>query len=222
MMRRNGPRIMLAFSRGKDAIGAWLALRADGFEVIPIHYETIPGMQFIADSLRYYEDFFGTEIISVPHPSFFKCIDSGLFQPPSRLLELNALDLHREIDYRDIYDDVYRLRGCGEWYCTGVRASDSMIRRMSLATHGSIIESEKKAHVIWDWTAEQLRAEIRKVGVKLPIDYKLFGRSFDGVGIEYMHALREWFPADYALALRYFPLIEMELFRDEVMRHERH
>lgn len=218
LRRRNGDTVMLAFSRGKDAIGAWLALRDDGFDVIPVHYETIPGLSFVAESLAYYERFFGTQIISLPHPAFFQCVDSLTFCPPHLVEIWEDMDLHRQITYRDIYDDVAALKGCGPWYATGVRASDSLTRRMSLRTHGALIESEHKAHVIWDWSAQRLRDEIKRAGVKLPVDYKMFGRSFDGFGIEYLSPLKKRFPDDYARVMELFPLAELEVFRDEQMR----
>lgn len=219
LRRLNGDRpVMLAFSRGKDAIGAWLALRDDGFGVVPVHYETIPGLSFVRESVAYFERFFGARILNVPHPSFYAAIDDCLYQPPGRASWLASLSLHRKITYRDIYDDVSASLGCGDWYCTGVRASDSLTRRMSLKVHGPLTHRERKAHVIWDWTAEQLRSEIRRAGVKLPIDYQLFGRSFDGIGIEYLHAIRERFPDDYRRILEFFPLLEVEVFRDQQMR----
>lgn len=214
-----GERVMVAFSRGKDAIGAWLALRDDGFEVVPVHFESVPGLEFVQESLAYYERWFGVRIESVPHPSFFGAIDDCLYQPPRRAEQLAELPVHRRVTYDDVYDAVAAARGCSRWYGTGVRESDSLTRRMALKTHGSINTREKKAHVIWDWTADVLFGRIQREGVQLPVDYRLFGRSFDGIGIEYLHAIRQHFPRDYARMLEFFPLLDVELFRDEKMRH---
>ena len=214
----NGERIMLAFSRGKDAIAAWIALRDEGFDVIPVHYSAVPRLEFVAESLAYYELVFSTPIVDIPHPSFYASISSGVFQPPSSFRALESLSLHREIEYRDIYDDVAAAHGCGPWYATGVRASDSNVRRLSLSVTGSLVGSQRKAHVIWDWRAEDVRNALRRTGVKLPVDYVMFGRSFDGLGIEYLHAIKARFPRDYQRIIGYFPLLEAEVFRDERMR----
>jgi hypothetical protein len=213
-----GTRVLLAFSRGKDAIGAWLALLDDGFDVIPVHFETVPGLSFVQESLAYYERFFGARIHSVPHPSFWSAIDNGLYQTPRRAGQLAELSLHRKITYSDVYADVARAANCSEWHGTGVRISDSLTRRMALKTHGSITSSAKKAHIIWDWSSDTLRQRILSAGVKLPVDYEMFGRSFDGIGVEYLSAIKQRFPDDYRRVLEFFPLAEAEIFRDEHMR----
>jgi hypothetical protein len=51
---RYGDKTLLAFSRGKDSIAVALALR-DDIEVIPFHYDDLPGLEFVEESLAYYE-----------------------------------------------------------------------------------------------------------------------------------------------------------------------
>lgn len=55
---------------GKDSLAAWLAMREAGITVVPYHLCLAPGMRFVDDLLHFYEDFFGIEIINLPHPSF--------------------------------------------------------------------------------------------------------------------------------------------------------
>ena len=47
-----GRPVLLAFSRGKDSIAAWLALRAAGVDVIPYHMYLVPDLAFVAALLR--------------------------------------------------------------------------------------------------------------------------------------------------------------------------
>ena len=49
-----GDKTILAFSRGKDSIAAALALRGK-IDVIPVHYDNPPYLDFITESLKYYE-----------------------------------------------------------------------------------------------------------------------------------------------------------------------
>jgi len=65
--------VVPAFSCGKDSVAAWLALRAAGFtRIIPMYRYLIPDLGFIERSLAYYENFFGTPIYRVAHPSLFR------------------------------------------------------------------------------------------------------------------------------------------------------
>ena len=45
----------------------------------------------------------------------------------------------------------------------------------------------------------------------------MFGRSFDGIGYQYAKPLKERFPDDYRTLLKWFPLVELDLFRFEKM-----
>jgi hypothetical protein len=63
---------LLSFSGGKDSIGAWLQLRRYFPEITPVFMYLIPGLSFVEESLSYFEDYFGTRIIRMPHPSLYR------------------------------------------------------------------------------------------------------------------------------------------------------
>ncbi len=71
-LAQEGNPVLLAFSRGKDSIAAWLALREHGVEVVPYHLYSIPGLTFVDESLKVFEDFFDTKIIDLPHPALYR------------------------------------------------------------------------------------------------------------------------------------------------------
>jgi hypothetical protein len=58
-------------------------------------------------------------------------------------------------------------------------------------------------------------ASIERYGVKLPIDYELFGRSFDGIDYRFAKPLRERLPEDYERIKFWFPLIDVEILSHE-------
>lgn len=90
-----GNPVLLGFSRGKDSLAAWLALREAGVRVVPYHLYLVPGLTFVADSLAFYEDFFDTKIINLLHPSLYRWLNSFLFQPPERCGIIEAAQLSR-------------------------------------------------------------------------------------------------------------------------------
>ena len=75
---------LLAFSTGKDAVAAWLAIREHFDAVHPYYLYIVPGLEFVDESLDYYERFFGVRIARLPHPSLHRMLNNFVFQPPER------------------------------------------------------------------------------------------------------------------------------------------
>lgn len=211
-----GPRTLLSFSCGKDAIASWVAIRDHFDEVVPYHLYLVPGLEFVEEALAYYEGVFGCRIIRLPHPTLYRWLNGGLFQTPGRakVIEAARLDNHSYID-------------CHDWACkeaglpltvlsaTGVRAADSPMRRMAMVRHGAINRRKKLFYPIWDWRKDRLVDAIERSGIRLPVDYEMFGRSFDGLDLRFLAPLKRHRPADYRRVLEWFPLAEMEIYRHE-------
>src|ERR1700756_266835 len=80
----SGDTAILGFSTGKDALAAYLALRPV-FERVMLYYlYLVPGLEFVEDSLRYFEQALGTTILRLPHPSLYRMLRNLVFQPPER------------------------------------------------------------------------------------------------------------------------------------------
>lgn len=213
-LAERSPTVLLAFSRGKDSIVAWLAMRDSGLfkRIIPYHMFLVPGLQFERESLDYFEQFFGTKIHEVPHPSLYRLLRNCVFQPPERLAILEAAGLPN-IDYLDVIDELCADLGLGNeiMIADGVRCCDSPMRRLALAKYGPI--RRRKCSVAWNWNKARVMQTISAAGCKLPVDYAMFGRSFDGIDYRFLAPLRERFPEDYEKIRELFPLCELEFFR---------
>lgn len=207
---------ILAFSTGKDSIAAWLQVRKYFKTIIPYYCYTVPGLSFVEDSLKYYEEFFGTHIYRFEHRSLYRMLNALVFQPPEHYAKLKNMELPG-----DEYDDAMigeLIRQCGKlpggaYVATGVRMADSPMRRIGLKTHGAINHNQKRFYPVYDWKKADLLAATDEAGVKLPIDYKLFGRTFDGLDYRFLKPIKENFPDDYAKIIEWFPLAELELYR---------
>ena len=207
--------VMLAFSCGKDSVAAWLALREAEIEVIPFYCQTIPGMSFIDRALEYYEGFFGKHIIRVQHPRLYRMLNNFVFQPPERCWTIEACRLP-EFTYEEIVGWMREdFAKPNTWLATGVRCADSILRRMHFKRHGSIVESTNTIYPVWDLTREAMRELLGRHKVRLPADYDLFGKSFDGLDFRFVNQIQKHYPADYAKIQEWFPLIDLELKRYE-------
>lgn len=214
-VKSNG-QILLSFSCGKDSVAAWLELRKHFSSIVPIYLYLVPELEFVNRSLDYYEKFFDTKIIRLPHPSLYRWLTKYTFQAPENLKALETLSLPTFS-----YDDVFRVAKedigipLGSYTAIGVRQNDSLNRRASISRYGAFNETRKTFFPIYDWNKAKLVDELRKANVKLPIDYKLWGRSFDGIDLRFLKPLKEYFPDDYRKVLEFFPLADIEFAREE-------
>ncbi len=212
-----GQTVLLAFSRGKDSLAAWLALRDAGVNVVPYHLYLIPDLQWVNESLAYYEDWFGTKIINLPHPSLYRWLAHLMYQPPERcrVIEAARITVPSYADINAMLRENFSLPP-DAWVCDGVRAADSPNRRTAIASYGPVNQQIRTQKVVWDWRKQQVMDAIRAAGVQLPPDYAWFGRSFDGLDRRFLEPVRQNAPADYAQILAWFPLAGLELHRGAV------
>jgi hypothetical protein len=68
---------------------------------------------------------------------------------------------------------------------------------------------------VWDMRKADLEAMFRRENVRLPVDYKIWGRTFDGIDLRFLVPLKKHFPRDYQRVLEFFPLADAEIFRWE-------
>lgn len=210
---------ILAFSTGKDSIAAWLQMRKYFKRIVPYYCYCVPRLEFVEKSLAYYEDFFGTHIYRLPHRSLYRWLRGMVFQSPPHVTKVEALDLPGE-EYDDaMIGELVRELGRlpdGAYVGTGVRMADSPMRRVGLMTHGCINHNQKRFYPVYDWKKADLLAAFDESGVKLPPDYKLFGRTFDGIDYRFLKPIKEHYPKDYEKILEWFPLAELEIMRREM------
>jgi len=211
------PDTLLAFSCGKDSIGTWLAIREQFDRIVPFYMYTIPNLSFVEESLQYYEHFFETKIVRMPHDSLYRFLGNYIFQPPERISFIQSLNL--QSPKREHTAQVVAHESGLDWELVytaqGVRQNDSIQRRLSIEKHGAINHNMRHYYPIYDWSKDRLVTALKKSGVKLPVDYKMFGRSFDGLDLRFIYQIKKHYPLDYQKILDWFPLVEVEIYRYE-------
>jgi hypothetical protein len=207
--------ILVFFSCGKDSIALWLKLRSH-FKIIPIYMWLVPDLEFVEDSIVYYEEWFDTPIVRVPHPSFYRMLGNMVYQPPERVSTLLSVEFPN-FTYDHLSTFIGQDAGLEDiWTATGIRAADSPNRRSSINQHGPINWTRNYFYPVWDMRIAELEQLLIDEGVALPVDYELFGRSFDGIDHRFCHLIKERFPADYEIIKFWVPFVELELMRYEI------
>ena len=216
--------ILLSFSAGKDSICSWLQVKPYFKRVVPFYLYTVPHLGFVDRALAYYEEFFGTRIYRFPHPNGLKMLNNAMYGIPfAAEYWLNKSGIgNTEYTYRQL-ETV--LRACKEvpetaYTAIGVRAGDSLQRRLNIRQCGAVRHGLKTFYPIAYYEPNDLCDMLEESGVKLPPDYHMFQRSFDGMSEMYVKPIKEYYPEDYAKIERYFPLVGADIFRKEV-RHQR-
>lgn len=213
------PEVLLSFSLGKDSIAAWLQLRKYFRKVRPYYLYLIPDLEFVERELLYYEEWFQEPILRLPHPSLFRMLNNLTFQAPQQCRVIEDASLPSPT-FDHCSRQAARAFGLSTntFTANGVRCVDSLLRRASLKKWGSLNPRRRSFMPIFDWTMSQLIESFREASIRLPVDYEMFGRSFDGIDERFLRPIKDRFPDDYARILDWFPLADLELFRDELRK----
>jgi hypothetical protein len=209
----SGDSCLLSFSAGKDSIAAWLWLRRYFRQIQPFYLYLVPDLEFVEEGLRYFEAFFETTILRIPHPSIYRMLNNFTFQPPERCAVIERANLPM-LTYQQAEEIARQHFGLPDaWVAIGTRTADSPIRLANVKRYGPLNYKRRSFLPVYDWRIDRLVGQLREAGVKLPIDYRLFGRSFDGIDYRFLAPIKQHLPADYQRILEWFPLAELELFR---------
>lgn len=218
-MAIKSPVALLSFSCGKDSIASWLSMR-EKFEVHPFFMYLVPDLEFVEASLDYYERFFGQKIARYPNSNLYRMLNELVYQPPNRIKAVwrTGLPAFDRDDVAQCFRDDYKLP-TDSYVAIGNRITDNLTRRMSYKKTGAVNENRKTFWPVFDWKNDDLVSCFRHHGVRLPIDYRMFGRTFDGLGVRYLYPIKQLFPRDFEKILEWFPLADLEVWRYEHQRH---
>lgn len=215
----SGEDVLLAFSGGKDSISSWLALLDSGMppeRIHPYYVNMVPNLEFINRTMEYFEEKFQTRIARYPSPMHYQRLNYGTFQTEERMEIIEAAWLPN-FDFPDVIAAVHKDLGFEEelWKCDGVRATDSIVRRIAMRDHGPMRHGTRKVSPIWDWRITDVRNAMAYHEIEWPVDYEWFGRSFDGIDYRFLRPIKDNAPEDYERLLDWYPLLELELIRNE-------
>ncbi len=209
---------LLGFSRGKDSVASWIQLKKHFKTIIPYYLKMIPDELFFeAESLKYYEEIFETKIIRLISPSFYRMISQQILQEPQNLPIIDSYGKIKKITYQDIQSYVKQVSGLLDSILTGigVTENDSFTRRMAIRKNGPVNAKSKEFYPIYDFTKTEILKLIEDNNIKLPKDYNLWGKTFDGLDYRFTKPLKDRYPEDYEKLKLYFPLLDAEMIRYE-------
>lgn len=205
---------IVSFSTGKDSLASAIQMARyfDRLEYVFLYM--VPGLQFQEQMLARYEDLIGKRIVRMPNPSIYKQLEANMYQPPHHLDVIYDMNL-----YQASYDEIFEAAKLDlglpldTWVGVGNRMADSIMRRTSIVRYGAANSKRLQFFPVFDWSTRQVIDSINDAGWKLPVDYRIWGRSFDGFDYRFLKPLKDHFPEDYQRVREFFPLVDLELLR---------
>lgn len=202
--------VILSFSGGKDSLAAWLRIREHFDTIVPVYHYLVPGLRFVDEYLWYVEDMLDTHIVQLPHPVLTGWLWGAAYQPPLEMVMLHDYGF-RQASYDDYIEDIRKaLRAPEAWVAVGTTQNDSANRRLTFKKFGMTRDRAKKFFPIGDFKKQDIIDIITGAGMKLPADYRIWGRSWDGFDASFLPGLMRHYPDDYARIVEAFPMAALE------------
>ncbi len=207
----------MMFSAGIDSIAMYYQLTKYFKKIVPIYLYVIPDLEFVNRYLNYFENVFKRKILKIPHPQTIRLLESSAynFQHNNQLSSNDLLSVY-DMDTCVVYIADAIGYPKNTMCAIGNKATDNPKRFMSIKKYGSANYKRSTFYPIYDWHESDVRNCIRDNNVKIPIDYKIFGRSLDGLMYRFSAPLKKHFPKDYEKIKEFFPLIDVEILRSMI------
>jgi hypothetical protein len=209
----------IGFSTGKDSVVGLDMLIKAGIEPLPIYFYCVPRLQFVEKNINIYEKHFGIRVIRLPHPMLYCYINHLDWQPyhKAKTLAKNACGNYSFKELVDMYLTLMELSGF-EYDCNCMKMADSLNRRLLMQKSPDIDDKKKVIYLAKYLTDSDCFAYMKQHGLPLTDDYKIWGRSWDGLKYDYMLGVKKYYPDDYELIKGYFPLIDAEIIRYKLVK----
>ena len=213
-----GPKAILAFSSGKDAVAMAIVMKRHFEDLIPFCCYYVPGLKIMDEALDYYEDkLFKRPIIRAPHPVLLEWLRQYRYQTPETAKLISRAELPDQWSFLNIVDDIAEREGLPERtpYALGARAGEFFTRLVMCSKTGGLQLQRRQWWPIWEMNRAEALKTIEDEGLALSREYELFHSSFCGLDYGFMSQLKAHEPDDWKTVKQWFPLIDAELLRFE-------
>ena len=215
---------VLMFSAGADSIASYFRMLELGIKPEGIVYmEYIPGLHMVESYLRYFEDFTGQKITRIYNTLFWEAAINGFYQKPGLgARHFDALSLVFEVPKKKSINDEILECFTNPFLAIGIRVSDGIFRAKKLRNHGAIDDHKREWYPVADMTISEVASTIKKSGIKLPIDYRIHGRSFESIRHSNAEAIRDSCPKTWAQICEFFPMAPLLIHQQHLVKKNSH
>lgn len=207
-MNGGNRRIGLLYSMGKDCLVAWHWLQKHNMDVRPLYFEPI-FLEFTDQYIKCHEKFFGAKITRIPNYSSIADFHDMWGDDSFR----QKYNIPR--DFRKIMAKEFIKKSNCIATVDGLKASDSIRRRMNFAVSGPYNAKSKKFSPLWNLNSKGVADYLRENQIPVPDSYLWHKRSIELNNPNEFYQIKHRFPDDYARIIKEWPKVEMFLKEDE-------
>jgi phosphoadenosine phosphosulfate reductase len=200
-------KICLSYSMGQDCLVVWNWLKKQGMDVYPLYFEPIH-MEFTDQYIKCHEKFFGTKIKRIPNYS--SIADFHDFWGDDSFREKYKIPK----DFRKIMVKEFVHNNNCIANADGLKASDSIRRRINFANNGPYSVNHKKLSPIWNLNSKGVMDYLRKYQIPIPDSYLWHKRSIELNNPNEFFQIKRRYPEDYERILKQWPKVEIFLKED--------
>jgi len=206
---RDAPQL-LAFSTGADSLACLIRMLEWGMKPQLVYFEFLPRLYMVESYLRYVERFFGVVVHRLHSPLFFQFALNGLLQRPGVGMRVyKALRQRFSCPTTRQMNQWLLTAAPDAWIAIGLRVSDGIWRAKKLLDQGVTQPDRHEWYPVADCFRSDIVSIIAESGARLPVDYRLFGRSFESVRHSVADQLKVHCPRTWNQLRDYFPMINL-------------
>jgi hypothetical protein len=218
---------LLHFSCGADSIAAYIRLKDEGIKPILCYQYFLPDIPFIKNYIDYFEKKYNEKIIQTPSTLFYENFDNAFYQNPllqDRIYEaMGKYELYTRNKKTLKYELGQRFSQNGKYnviHCVGLKYTDGINRFTHLRKNGVLFKDH--LYPVADCKVSDIKQLLDKENLKLPIEYKLWGISFESPRSFNIPLIKEHLPESYKYIKKYCPFIAIEAHRPKYNELNRH
>lgn len=200
---------VLHFSTGADSVACYLKLKENGIKPILVYKYFIKDLVMVQNYIKYFENKFNERVYQFPSTLWAEHNDNALYQKPIKAREKfrNGIGVYGlEYYTKDVFDDaIVNTLGGDVVLHLGLRYTDGIRRYQHLMKHGCSFGN--KFYPIASFKVGDIHDLLDKYDCYLPIEYKLWGISFESPRSFNINLVKENCPATYEQIKAEYPLV---------------
>jgi hypothetical protein len=203
---------VLHFSTGADSVACYLRLKEHGIEPILVYHYFLKRLPMVENYLDYFSKKFNVRIYQIPSTLWAEHIDNALYQLPVKAREKfrnNIAAAGLEYYTKDNTDAIIRdALGGDAVFHLGLRYTDGLRRYQHLQQHG--VSFKDKFYPVASFQIKDIQDILEKYDCLLPLEYKLWGISWEAPRAWNINLIKEYCPETYREIAGIFPMVRLE------------